>query len=118
MCEKLKKIKENDCGELHYCKSCKIYHLLFNNFHFVFKIEEYEALKNHINKIEIEFWLDKFGNTIMKRKIPIPTLQENLILVFDIYEFIALKSLLNNENKKVGRIYLSTDQIEYQTILN
>jgi len=29
-----------------------------------------------------------------------------------------LKSLLNNENKKVGRIYLSTDQIEYQTILN
>ena len=55
MCEKLKKIKENDCGELHYCKSCKIYHLLFNNFHFVLKIEEYEALKNHINKIDIEF---------------------------------------------------------------
>jgi len=118
MCEKLIKIKENDCGELHYCKSCDMYHLIFKNFHFILSIKEYQDLKNHIDDIDIEFWLDKFGDTKVKRKIPIATSQENLILVFDIYEFIALKSLFFNQSKVNDIMYLSTDQIEYQTILN
>ena len=118
MCEKLIKIKENDCGELHYCESCNTYHLLYKNFHFVLNIKEYQALKNHINDIDIEFWLDKFGETKVKRKIPVATSQENLILVFDIYEFIALKSLFFNQQQVNEIMYLSTDQIEYQTILN
>ena len=118
MCEKLIKIKQNKCGELHYCPAHKLYHLMFNNFHLMLDDEEYESLKTHLSEIQIKFWLDKFSNAHVKRKIPIPTHQENLILVFDIHEFIQLKSLFSNHQNHEDLQYLSTDQIEYQNIFN
>lgn len=118
MCEKLIKIKQNECGELHYCPANQLYHLMFNNFHLMLDEEQYESLKTHVSEIDIEFWLDKFSDTLVKRKIPIPTHQENLILVFDIHEFIQLKSLFFNHQNHEDLLYLSTDQIEYQNIFN
>ena len=118
MCEKLIKIKQNECGELHYCPAHQLYHLMFNNFHLMLDEEQYESLKTHVSEIDIEFWLDKFSDTLVKRKIPIPTHQENLILVFDIHEFIQLKSLFFNHQNHEDLLYLSTDQIEYQNIFN
>lgn len=118
MCEKLIKIKQNECGELHYCPAHQLYHLMFNNFHLMLDEEQYESLKTHVSEIDIEFWLDKFSDTLVKRKIPIPTHQENLILVFDIHEFIQLKSLFFNHQNHDDLLYLSTNQIEYQNIFN
>jgi len=118
MCEKLIKIKQNECGELHYCPAHQLYHLMFNNFHLMLDKEQYESLKAHVSEIDIEFWLDKFSDTLVKRKIPIPTHQENLILVFDIHEFIQLKSLFFNHQNQEDLLYLSTNQIEYQNIFN
>ena len=118
MCEKLIKIKQNECGELHYCPAHQLYHLMFNNFHLMLDEEQYESLKTHVSEIDIELWLDKFSDTLVKRKIPIPTHQENLILVFDIHEFIQLKSLFFNHQNHEDLLYLSTDQIEYQNIFN
>ena len=118
MCEKLIKIKQNECGELHYCPAHQLYHLMFNNFHLMLDEEQYESLKTHVSEIDIEFWLDKFSDNLVKRKIPIPTHQENLILVFDIHEFIQLKSLFFNHQNHEDLLYLSTDQIEYQNIFN
>ena len=118
MCEKLIKIKQNECGELHYCPAHQLYHLMFNNFHLMLDEEQFESLKTHVSEIDIEFWLDKFSDTLVKRKIPIPTHQENLILVFDIHEFIQLKSLFFNHQNHEDLLYLSSDQIEYQNIFN
>lgn len=92
--------------------------LMFNNFHLMLDEEQYESLKTHVSEIDIKFWLDKFCETTLKRKIPIPTQQENLILVFDIYEFINLKSLFFNQRNLDNLLYLSTNQIEYNIILN
>ena len=111
MCEKLIKIKQNECGELHYCPANQLYHLMLDE-------EQYESLKTHVSEIDIKFWLDKFCETTLKRKIPIPTHQENLILVFDIYEFINLKSLFFKQRNLDNLLYLSTNQIEYNIILN
>ena len=118
MCEKLIKIKQNECGELHYCPSHQLYHLMFNNFHLMLDEEQYESLKTDVSEIDIKFWLDKFSDNLVKRKIPIPTHQENLILVFDIHEFIQLKSLFFNHQNHDDLMYLSTNQIEYQNIFN
>ena len=118
MCEKSIKIKQNECRELHYCPANQLYHLMFNNFHLMLDEEQYESLKTHVSEIDIKFWLDKFCETSLKRKIPIPTQQENLILVFDIYEFINLKSLFFNQRNLDNLLYLSTNQIEYNIILN
>jgi hypothetical protein len=79
---------------------------------------QYESLKTHVSEIDVEFWFDTFSGTLVKRKIPIPTHQENLILVFDIHEFIQLKSLFYNHQNHEALLYLSTDQIEYQNTLN
>jgi hypothetical protein len=118
MCEKLIKIKQNECGELHYCPAHQLYHLMFNNFHLMLGEEQYESLKTDVSEIDIKFWLDKFSDNLVKRKIPIPTHQENLILVFDIHEFIQLKSLFFNHQNHEDLLYLSTNQIEYQNTLN
>ncbi len=118
MCEKLIKIKQNECGELHYCPAHQLYHLMFNNFHLMLDEEQYESLKTDVSEIDIKFWLDKFSDNLVKRKIPIPTHQENLILVFDIHEFIQLKSLFFNHQNHDDLMYLSTNQIEYQNIFN
>jgi hypothetical protein len=118
MCEKLIKIKQNECGELHYCPAHQLYHLMFNNFHLMLGEEQYESLKTDVSEIDIKFWLDKFSDNLVKRKIPIPTHQENLILVFDIHEFIQLKSLFFNHQNHDDLLYLSTNQIEYQNIFN
>jgi len=80
--------------------------------------EQYESLKTDVSEIDIKFWLDKFSDNLVKRKIPIPTHQENLILVFDIHEFIQLKSLFFNHQNHDDLLYLSTNQIEYQNIFN
>ena len=118
MCEKLITIKKNDCGELHYCPANQLYHLMFNNIHLILYEEQYKSLKKYVSEIQMRFWLDKFSDTLVKRKIPIPTSQENLILVFDIQEFIQLKSLLSNHQNHEDILYLSTDQIDYQNSLN
>ena len=62
------------------------------------------------------YWESQFENTAIKRKIPIPTCQENLILIFDKIEFNALKSLFFN--KKDSNRLLSLEEIEYNYILN
>lgn len=118
MCEKLIKIKQNEYGELNYCTKDQLYHLMFNNFHLMLDQDEYESLKIYISEIDIKFWLDKFCDTSFRRKIPIPTIQENLILVFDIIEFINLKSLFFYHPNQENLLYLSTSQIEYNIILN
>ena len=118
MCKKLIKINQNKCGELHYCPAYQLYHLIFNNFHLMLDKTQYESFKTYVSEIDLKFWLDKFSDTLVKRKIPIPTQQENLILVFDIHEFIQLKSLFFEHQNHKGLLYLSTDQIEYQNTLN
>ena len=65
--------------------------MIFNNFHLMLDEEQYDLLKTHVSEIDIKFWLDKFCDTTLKIKIPIPTNQENLL-------------------------YLSTNQIEYNII--
>lgn len=118
MCEKLIKINQNKCGELHYCPAHQLYHLIYNNFHLMLDKTQYESFKTYVSEIDLKFWLDKFSDTLVKRKIPIPTNQENLILVFDIHEFIQLKSLFFKHQNHEDLLYLSTDQIEYQNTLN
>ncbi len=116
MCKKLQPISKNKYGEVYYCNDCNVHHVLFNNFHFILNKKQITALKKCINSIDIMYWESQFENTAIKRKIPIPTCQENLILIFDKIEFNAFKSLLFN--KKNSNRLLSLQEIEYNYILN
>ncbi len=116
MCKKLDMVVKNKYGEIYHCSTCKRYHVLFTNFHFILNYKQIKTLRKRIKDIDVKYWDSQFENTTIKRKIPIPTCQENLILIFDKVEFNAFKSLFFSQKK--SEQILSVDEIEYTLILN
>lgn len=94
----------------------KIYHVLFNNIHFMLNQKQFISLKNHIRNIDIKYWESQFEYTSIKRKITVLTCQENLVLEFDKHEFDAFRSLFFNYSN-IPKV-LTVDDIEYNFILN
>ncbi|KGL63207.1 DUF6686 family protein [Polaribacter sp. Hel1_85] len=117
MCQKSKIISRVKNGELSICNGCKNYNLVFNNIFFQFDRNQLNTFKEYITKIDIDYWLDYSSNTTQRRKIPVPTFHQNLVLVFDIYEIEELKILLGIHKSKSKDILLTAD-IDYTLILN
>jgi hypothetical protein len=117
MCEKTKIISRVKNGELSMCRCCKNYNLVFNNIFFQFEENQLNKFKEYISKIDIEYWLDFSSFTTQRRKIPVQTFNQKLILVFDNYEINELKILLGIKNtQRVST--LSPGDIDYTLILN
>ncbi|AUC82834.1 DUF6686 family protein [Lacinutrix sp. Bg11-31] len=114
MCHNVKTISKVSSGELSICENCKIYHLEFNNICFEFNVEQYEKFKNYLLNIETNYWETKYAHSKVKRKIPIPSLQPNLVLMFNRQEIEELKSLFCNKKN----VFLALDDIDYTLILN
>ncbi|BAO74683.1 DUF6686 family protein [Winogradskyella sp. PG-2] len=107
-------------GELHFCQDCKAFHLIFNNLFFAFTPKELDELRSYVNGLEVDYWEHKYGCTNLVRKIPIPTSQENLALMFNRQEVSELKTLLafdKNSKMKVSEL-LNICDIDYNFILN
>ena len=117
MCNKTKIISRVKYGELSVCMGCETYSLTFNNVFFQFELEEFIQFKNYISKVYTAYWLTHYANTTQKRKIPIQTYHQNLILIFNIYEFEKLKVLLEIKSNLKKEI-LSPEDVEYMFILN
>ena len=47
--------------------------------------EQLKKFKEYVAAIDIHYWLDYSANTTQRRKIPVPTFHQNLVLVFDIF---------------------------------
>ncbi|MDX6746107.1 DUF6686 family protein [Polaribacter sp. PL03] len=117
MCNKTKIISRVKSGELSVCKGCKIYSLTFNNIFFQFELEELIQFKKYISKVDAEYWLTYYANTTQKRKIPIQTYHQNLILIFNFDEFEELKELLKIKSN-IKKTILAPQDIDYTFILN
>ena len=109
-------LNRNNFGQLYYCRTCKTYHLLFQNFHFILNQKQKSTLHKYIEEVDIAYWDEKYCDTPIKRKIPVPTCQENLLLIFDKQEFSALKELFSMD-RTINKM-LSINDIEYSYILN
>lgn len=88
-------ISKNSLGQFSFCTQCKLYNLSFNNVLFEFDKKELFSFQRYINSIDTEYWESAFHTTKVKRKIPIPTVQGNLILVFSKKELGLLKELVS-----------------------
>ena len=117
MCHTIKTIAQTKNGHLLKCKDCKIYTLILNNLFFEFTLEEFENFKLYIRDIEIGYWEQKNVCGYLKRKIPVPTLQQNLVLMFNRIEVEELKLLVLNQQKEFQKI-LGIDDIDYTLLLN
>jgi hypothetical protein len=115
MCQGLKIISKVRSGELTFCKSCNCYHLKFNNLYFELNAFDLKKLKNFLLKIDVDYWERNYAHTNFKRKIPITSINHNIVLMFNRYEIEELKTLLLKQ--KTDAI-LNVDDIDYQFILN
>ena len=117
MCQKSRIISRVKNGEISICNCCKNYNLIFNNIFFQFDKDQLYKFKEYVSKIDVNYWLNYCASTTQKRKIPVPTFHQNLVLVFDTYEIEELKTLLGI-NKHKRNVDLFAADIDYALIFN
>ena len=79
---------------------------------------EFQYFKDFVLNIETDYWEHKYASAKVKRKIPIPSMQSNLILMFNGQEINELKVLFNDTGKDIFEACLNVDEIDYTLILN
>ncbi|WP_420571324.1 DUF6686 family protein [Kordia sp.] len=117
MCNSLTTIARVNSGVLTFCRKCKMYHLEFINIYLEFTEEQFEEFRSYLSTIEIGYWEYKYAGVNIKRKIPIPTTQNNLMLLFNRHEINELKTLFFSEpTSKKPMLHVS--QIDYTLVMN
>jgi hypothetical protein len=117
MCQKSKIISRVKNGELSICNGCKAYNLVFNNIFFQFDKDQLNTFTKFVSEIDVHYWLQFSACTTQRRKIPVPTFHQSLVLVFDFYEINELKLLLGIQ-KEIEKPFLTPADIDYSLILN
>ncbi|MDO5969278.1 hypothetical protein Q4Q35_05610 [Flavivirga aquimarina] len=118
MCNTIKTISKVKSGELSICLQCNIYRLEFNNIYLEFEQKEFEQFKTYILDLEMGYWEQRYASTKLKRKIPIPSMQHNLVLMFKQEEINELKTLVLNISDDIYTTLLNIKDIDYTLILN
>ena len=99
MCnDRIKILKRTKNGIIKQCIGCKKIDLTFNNIFLELSDCEMRNLKKYIDTTDINYWENEYGS-LHAKTIPIPTNQNNLILVFNRIEFEEFKMLLNCNDK-------------------
>lgn len=117
MCSSLTIIRQVNKGILTFCKACKIYHLEFTNIYLEFSEEEFKQFKTFLLTIEVSYWEHKYANVNIRRKVPIPTTQSNLMLMFNRHEIEELITLFCSKTTDKKPL-LDAAQIDYTLVMN
>jgi len=116
MCRNSRIISSVSRGELSICKTCNIYTLTYNNLFFQFDKDQLLQFREYVYNIDINHWLEMYSQTTKKRKIPIATPNQGLVLFFYEEEIEDLKTLLLL--KRISKNTLLASEIDYTLILN
>lgn len=117
MCHEIKMLAKNCRGRLSHCDTCKVYHLYFNNIYLQFTPREFKAFQRFVSEIDVDYWESCCQRAMLKRKIPIQTMQHNLAMVFNQQELKSLKDLIFEQTKKPNTP-LNVAEIDYTAFLN
>ncbi len=101
MCCNYSKIRETENGLLVYLKGCNNFQLTYKNLNFNLSEKELTNLLNFLIKVDIDYWEKEYQHSIYEKKIPIPTLQANFIILLNRFELNELIYLLGYEKKSV-----------------
>ena len=94
MCN-LKILNRTSNGILMHCEHRDMYQLLFNNLTFDFSSVEMTSFSNYLDQIDIDYWEREYKHSIYEKKIPIPTLQSNFIILLNRKEVEELRYLVD-----------------------
>ena len=117
MSKKIKLLAKVKSGELTVCLDCNHYHLTFNNIFFEFTYEEYVYFKKYINQLDTAYWNENYPCPRVNKNIPVPTLQGNLVLLFNQQEIEELRILFNDGDYQEYK-EISIKDIDYPFIQN
>jgi len=117
MCHNIKTLSQNLNGHFAFCKNCKVYHLYFNNLFFEFTPRELKAFKKFVAEINVDYWESCCQRALLKRRIPIQTMQHNLAMVFNQQELESLKDLIFKKTIKPNEVLKDTE-IDYTLFLS
>lgn len=110
-------MRKNTFGHFYYCKDCKGYHLVFNNLYFVLDKKNMSLLRMYIENLDLESLKRRCRiEGLSERYIPIPTLQNNLIIILNLVELNGFRDLIGI--KPIEETNINVDDINYRLILN
>lgn len=115
MCCNFTILKQTENGILVLLKGCGNYQLTYKNLNLNLTKFEINSFEKYLKNIDINYWEKEYENSIYERKIPIPTLQSNLMLLINRQELHELINLINYQTKKP---FLKHDEINYCIIWN
>ena len=115
MCRHFKYLTKNRNGFLVYCNKSKAYQLSYKNLNFNLTDDELDGLVKYLKNIDCEYWEKEYENSIYDKKIPIPTLQSNFIILLERHEVLELLILLDVVKPKK---FLYVNDIDYPINLN
>ncbi|MDY8135942.1 DUF6686 family protein [Aquimarina sp. 2201CG5-10] len=118
MCHQIKLLNQTKNGSILHCDSCKLYHLIFGHFHLEFSRSELKNFMLFLKNINVPYWEYRYQSKLIKRKIPIPTLQKNLSLVLNQKELDEIKNLLFGISNLKNINYVNSEDIDYDFISN
>lgn len=115
MC-KITCLKRTKDGILLYCIKTEMYQLLFKNINFNLTLNELACFTKYVENIDVHYWESEYRYSIYNKHIPIPSSQENLLILLDKNDLFELKELLNYSSKEFK--FISFKEIDYKMILN
>jgi len=102
-------------GILLFCQQRDKYQLLFNNLTYELSGIEMTSFAYYLDQIDIDYWESEYKNSIYDKKIPIPTLQSNFIILLNRKELEELRFLVDCVSKDK---ILKPAEINYLIISN
>lgn len=109
-------LKRTKDGILLFCDHSEKYLLLFKNINLNLTLEELKKFSEYIVSIDEYYWEHEYRNSIFDKHIPIPSIQENLMLLLDLNDLFELRELLNYKSKLIK--FMSFREIDYKISLN
>ena len=117
MCHNIRIENQTKNGIVVTCTDCDKYQVLYKNLNFNFEQYEYDSFIKYLTGIDSESWEEEYKNSIYSKRIPIPTAQQNLMILVNSEELLELKRLLI-KNKQCVIKGISFKEINYNMIYN
>lgn len=116
MCPSLRTLNRTKNGILTFCNDSKLFQLVFNNLCFEFYEWELNSFKDHIVRLDPEYWEKAIPFAPTARKIPISVGNKCFVILVNTQEILELRTLLQIEHKSLGLI--TAKDIDYRYIEN
>lgn len=111
----LKVLNRTKHGQLFFCPKRQLFQLSFNNLNFNLNPTEMCSFSKYLKQINIDYWEKEYENSVYEKRIPIPTLLHNFIILLDRKDVEELRFLLSPEQ---SQRLLKSVEIDYALVYN